>query len=251
MKKFNLTKAIIPNSFTALNSLCGFLSIVLASKAEYDYAVYAIFAAAFFDAVDGIIARLIGTSSRFGVELDSLSDVVSFGAAPSLLLYFLYFNEFGWIGIILSSLVLLFGSFRLARFNVQLEDLQSKSDFRGLPIPIAALTLTSFVFAFHQDNTIPEPYSYFVIPLVILVSLLMVSYVKYDTLPQIYKQTVTERIMTALLFFTGLFIVYITNGVALFYIFISLVLFGILRKIISYFSSNKNEEVINLNEEIN
>ena len=251
MKKFNLTKAIIPNSFTALNSFCGFLSIVFASQAEYDYAAYAIFAAAFFDAVDGIIARLVGTSSRFGVELDSLSDVVSFGAAPSLLIYFLYFNEFGWLGIFLSSLILLFGSFRLARFNVQLEDLSIKSDFRGLPIPVAALTLTSFVYAFHRGNTLPEPYSYFVIPLVILLSYLMVSYVKYDTLPQIHKQTLKERIITALFFITGCLIVYITDGAGLFYIFISIVLFGILRKIISYFSHGNHDEEININEEIN
>lgn len=251
MKNFNLTKAIIPNSFTALNSFCGFLAIVFASQAEYDYAAYAIFAAAFFDAVDGIIARLVGTSSRFGVELDSLSDIVSFGAAPSLLIYFLYFNELGWIGIFLSSLILLFGSFRLARFNVQLEDLQNKSDFRGLPIPVAALTLTSFVFAFHKNNTVPEPYSYFVIPLVVLVSLLMVSQIKYDTLPQIYKQTPKERVITALIFLAGLFIVYITEGIALFYIFISIVLFGILRKIISYFSNSNHDEEINLNEETN
>lgn len=251
MKNFNLTKAIIPNSFTALNAFCGFLSIVFASQAEYDLAAYSIFSAAFFDAVDGIIARLVGTSSRFGVELDSLSDIVSFGAAPSLLIYFLYFSEFGWIGIIISSLVLLFGAFRLARFNVQLEDLSTKSDFKGLPIPIAALTLTSFVFAFHQNNTVPEPYSYFVIPLVVLVSLLMVSQIKYDTLPQIYKQSPVERIVTLLILLAGLFIVYITDGKALFYIFLSIVLFGIFRKMISFFSNKNHEEEINLNEETN
>ncbi|MBU2492757.1 MAG: CDP-diacylglycerol--serine O-phosphatidyltransferase [Bacteroidetes bacterium] len=251
MKNFNLTKAIIPNTFTALNSFCGFLSIVFASQGNYDLAAYAIFGAAFFDAADGIIARMVGTSSRFGVELDSLSDVVSFGAAPSLLIYFLYFNEFGFIGIILSSLVLLFGSFRLARFNVQLEDLTNKSDFKGLPIPVAALTLTSFVFAFHKNNTVPEPYSYFVIPLVVLVSLLMVSQVKYDTLPQIFKQTPKERVITALLFLSGLFIVILTAGTALFYIFISIVLFGILRKMISFFFNSKQNEEITYNEETN
>ena len=79
----------------------------------------------------------------------------------------------------------------------------------------------------------------------------MVSYVKYDTLPQIHKQTLKERIITALFFITGCLIVYITDGAGLFYIFISIVLFGILRKIISYFSHGNHDEEININEEIN
>ena len=85
MSKIKISRSYLPNSVTALNIFCGFASIVFASKGEFHFSAILIFLAAFFDLIDGLIARMIGTSSQFGVELDSLSDVVSFGAAPAYL----------------------------------------------------------------------------------------------------------------------------------------------------------------------
>ena len=123
-----------------MNMFCGFLSIITASNGNYTYAAWLIFVAALFDALDGMVARLTNSSSELGVELDSLSDIVSFGAAPSFLLYSTYFKQFDAVGIVLSSLILIVGGFRLARFNIQLVGFE-KSFFLGLPIPSAALTI--------------------------------------------------------------------------------------------------------------
>jgi len=144
MKNINFSKAIIPNAFTAFNAVCGFLSIIYASQNEFRLAAMFIIAAAFFDLLDGIIARLLGTSSDFGVELDSLSDIISFGAAPAFLIYTGYLFQYDGLGIALSSLLLICGAFRLARFNVQVDDLKNKKDFKGLPIPISAVTYPDF-----------------------------------------------------------------------------------------------------------
>ena len=240
-KRFNLSKAIIPNSFTAFNALSGFFSIVFASHGEIQTAAILIFVAGIFDAMDGLMARLVGTSSRFGVELDSLSDIVSFGAAPAFLIYQSYFHQYGWAGIVLSSSVLIFGAFRLARFNVQVEDLTQKQDFRGLPIPLSAITVALFSYSFYSAGTITDPHSYFAIPLVVLVSILMISNVKYSKLPSLYTKSVKERILVLALVILGLAFVYLTGGVALFYIFLSVVLFGIFKHIVLMFSKSDDE----------
>ncbi|MCK5087939.1 MAG: CDP-diacylglycerol--serine O-phosphatidyltransferase, partial [Melioribacteraceae bacterium] len=134
----NLSRSLLPNSATALNLFSGFLSIIFASNNNFHLAALFIFIAAFFDLIDGLLARLTNSSSKFGVELDSLADVVSFGAAPSFLIYKSYLFQYDFIGILISSLILIFGAFRLARFNVQLENIKTKLDFNGLPIPVAA-----------------------------------------------------------------------------------------------------------------
>ena len=127
--RLQITPSVIPNLFTAMNMFCGFLSIITASNGNYNYAAWLIIIAAVFDALDGLVARLTKSSSELGVELDSLSDIISFGCAPAFLLYATYFYQFDNIGVILSSLPLIAGGFRLARFNVQLVGLE-KSFFR-------------------------------------------------------------------------------------------------------------------------
>ena len=155
--RLRITRSVIPNLFTATNMFCGFLSIIEAGTGNYNYAAWLIVVAALFDALDGLVARLTNSSSELGVELDSLSDIISFGAAPSFLLYSTYFYQYNTIGIILSSLPLITGGFRLARFNLQLVGFE-KSFFLGLPIPISALTITTFVLAF-SNNGFASSYS--------------------------------------------------------------------------------------------
>src|ERR1035437_1211159 len=144
MNRLRITPSVIPNMFTAMNMFCGFLSIINVASGEYIYACWLIIIAAVFDLLDGAMARLTKSSSALGVQLDSLSDLVSFGVAPSFLIYKTHLFYYDSIGIILSSLLMIAGGFRLARFNVQLVGF-SKTFFTGLPIPSAAITIAGFI----------------------------------------------------------------------------------------------------------
>ena len=98
-----ISKSIIPNTATALNIVSGFLSLIFASQNDFHTAALFIFIAAFFDLIDGLLARLTKTASMFGVELDSLADVVSFGVAPAFLIYQSYLIKYDIWGIVISS----------------------------------------------------------------------------------------------------------------------------------------------------
>jgi len=158
MKLHNLM-FVLPNLFTASSILCGFYALTLCAVAEatpvvFYQAALAIFFGIFFDGFDGRVARLTRTQSQFGMELDSLADVVTFGVAPALLLYKWALEPLGLAGILLAFLFLLCGALRLARFNVLAQRASSPKNpmfFVGLPIPLAAGVVVSWVFVAHQD----------------------------------------------------------------------------------------------------
>jgi CDP-diacylglycerol--serine O-phosphatidyltransferase len=137
---------VLPALFTAGNILCGYLSLDASSRGAFDYAAILIFAAAFLDGIDGRVARLTGTTSAFGEQLDSLADVVSFGVAPAFLVYHWGLSEFGRGGLLVSFLFVVCGASRLARFNVQIH-VVDKRWFVGLPIPSAAGALCGLIWA--------------------------------------------------------------------------------------------------------
>jgi phosphatidylserine synthase len=120
------------------------------------------------------------------------------------------------------------------------EDLTQKQDFRGLPIPMSAITVALFTYSFYssESKTITDPHSYFAIPLVVLVSILMISNVKYSKLPSLYTKSIKERVLVLALVILGLAFVFVTGGVALFYIFLSVVLFGIFKHTVLMFSNS-------------
>jgi CDP-diacylglycerol--serine O-phosphatidyltransferase len=217
---------------------CGFLSIINASNGNFRYAAWLIIIAAIFDALDGAVARLTHSSSKLGVELDSLSDVVSFGAAPSFLIYTTSLNAFDTSGIIISSLLMLAGGFRLARFNVQLVGF-TKNYFTGLPIPSSAITVAAFVLAFNNESGFNEPYLSMIIPLVLLLSFLMVSKIKYDTLPKISLKGLKEKPVYTSLILAGIILLIFTSYEGLFYIFVFNILFGIFRQVYRWISKKK------------
>ena len=211
MNQFRITPSVIPNLFTAMNMFSGFFSIVSAAQGNFRYAGWLIIVAAIFDTLDGFMARLTKSSSELGVELDSLSDVVSFGAAPAFLLYTTYFHQFETWGIIISSLPLIAGGFRLARFNVQLVGFDKKY-FTGLPIPSSAITIVAFVLAFY-NNGFGDIETQFIIPMVLILSYLMISKVKYDTLPKFSVSEIKKNpllyiayILALIAFVTGIFL---------------------------------------------
>lgn len=232
MNRFRITPSVIPNLFTAMNMFSGFLSIVSASQGKFIYASWLIIIAAIFDALDGVMARLTRSSSELGVELDSLSDVVSFGAAPSFLIYKSYLYQYDALGIIISSLLMLAGGFRLARFNVQLIGFD-KTFFKGLPIPMSAITIASFCLAFYKTpEGYPEPYTGIIVPMIILLSYLMISRIKYDTIPKFKPSELKEKphlLLSALI--TLLLLIFFRFTQALFFLFVFIIVFGIFRHI--------------------
>jgi CDP-diacylglycerol---serine O-phosphatidyltransferase len=236
-RRIRITPSVIPNLFTAMNMFCGFLSIISASQANYIYAAWLIIIASLFDALDGFMARLTKSSSELGVELDSLSDVISFGAAPAFLIYTVFLIDYNAWGVIIASLPMIAGGFRLARFNVQLVGFD-KDYFKGLPIPASGIAIAALVLAFHQTGVgFPEKLQGFIIPLILILSYLMVSTIKYDTIPKFRKKELTERpqfIIFALL--TVVLVVLTTPGRALFFIFVLIILFGIFRHLFNFFA---------------
>lgn len=250
MRKITYSKSVYPNFATGLNVLSGFVSIVLASQNNFKLAALFIFIAAFFDLLDGIIARILRTSSRLGVELDSLADVISFGAAPSFLIYQAFFLEYELWGILISSLPLLFGAYRLARFNVQLEDILTKIDFKGLPIPVSAVMIASLVLFYHNGLNIVEPFNSLVIPLILLLSFLMVSSIRYNTLPKIKYLKLSGRILLIGSALVALLVVVLTKGTAFFYLITLHIFFGILRHIYNFIFNRSNGSGVKLNQKI-
>lgn len=137
-------KHLVPNAVTLTNIAFGFLSIVAAAQGRFDQACLFIFVAGLCDMSDGKLARLLNATSKFGMELDSLSDAISFGVAPAFLVYFAVLKDLGVPGLAVSIVYSLCGVLRLARFNVTSSDL-SKVTFLGCPIPGAAGYIMSFV----------------------------------------------------------------------------------------------------------
>jgi CDP-diacylglycerol--serine O-phosphatidyltransferase len=217
----------------------GFFSIISASQGNYTYAGWLIIIAAIFDTLDGFMARLTKSSSELGVELDSLSDVVSFGAAPAFLLYTTYFYQFDTFGILISSLPLIAGGFRLARFNVQLVGFD-KNYFKGLPIPSSALTIVCFILSFY-GNGFDETEKQFIIPMVLILSFLMVSNVKYDTIPKFSLREIKKNPLIYIAYLIALIILILYTVKGLFFIFVFMIVFGIFRQILKYFLNKKAE----------
>ena len=150
---------IIPNLVTTANLYCGFTSVTSAIRGDYVTAAWFIMAAAVFDALDGRVARMAKATSKFGVEYDSLSDLVSFGLAPGILLYIWALEPFGRLGSLASFLYVCCAALRLARFNVNTETV-SKAFFQGIASPIAAGAIATFVI-FNGSTGFPSESSPF------------------------------------------------------------------------------------------
>lgn len=187
--RFNLGKAlfVLPNAFTVSSICCGIFSIILASgdptSDQLFQAAVAIFFGVFFDAMDGRVARLTRTQSDFGVELDSLADVVTFGAAPSILVYKWGLEPLGRVAIVVAMIYACCGALRLARFNVLAHRSHggASDHFIGLPIPLAACTIVSLVIAHHSLGSGEVARHWSVLAIVLVLSYLMVSNIRYRT----------------------------------------------------------------------
>ncbi|MCP4581357.1 MAG: CDP-diacylglycerol--serine O-phosphatidyltransferase [candidate division Zixibacteria bacterium] len=192
-------RQIFPGLFTMGNMFCGFAAILSCIKGgNPNEAAWLIIFAAFFDFLDGIVARLSKSASSFGVQLDSLADVVSFCVAPAVLLYSYKLVEFGNWGWIIGFTFIMAGTYRLARYNLTAK-IEEKGNFLGLPVPVPAVAIASFViFSEHLWGEIRL--DRFLIIMVFLFSALMVSTIEYETMPKFDFSVKRNRIKVLVIF---------------------------------------------------
>lgn len=174
---------VLPNLLTTANMFFGFFAIIYSINGNFSWAAYAIVAAAVFDLLDGRVARMTRSTSKFGAEYDSLCDLVSFGIAPSLLLFLWALQPFDRLGWLASFFYVACGALRLARFNVQAEIVE-KAYFQGLPIPMAAGIVASSVLAF-QDLGLEAYRSVGLLAMTFLLGFVMVSNFRYRSFKDI------------------------------------------------------------------
>lgn len=233
MKKFNLIY-LLPNLFTASSIFVGVISIIKASQGNFIDASWLILLALVFDGLDGRVARMTNTTSQFGVEFDSLADIISFGIAPALLLYFFIGHEFGRFGILVSALYVIFGAIRLARFNIS----TAKSDpnvFIGLPIPTAAIFISMWVLLFNKYSL--ENYSILLLFLALGVAILMVSNFRYPSFKKVeLDRPLVFKTMIVLVLATSLLYLFSAEGFAI--IILAYTLYGPIRSLKNMSSRN-------------
>jgi len=226
MKRGNLIY-LLPNLFTASSIFVGVISIVEASKGNFVTASWLILLALVFDGLDGRIARMTNTTSRFGVEFDSLADIVSFGVAPAMLLYFFAGHDFGRFGILVSALYVIFGAIRLARFNIS----TAKTDpnvFIGLPIPTAAIFISMWILLFAKYGL--EDFGILLLLLALGVAVLMISNFRYPSFKKVQlDKPMVFKTMIILVLAASLLYLFDVEGFAL--IISAYVLYGPLRAI--------------------
>ncbi len=236
-----ITRSIVPNFFTLANLFCGFSAIVLFSRYDFTNGALLILLAAVFDMLDGVMARLTKSASELGVELDSLCDAVSFGVAPSFLLYQVHFQHAQNMGLLLASLPAMAGVYRLARFNAQLTSLEDKQYFRGMPIPAGALTIVSFVVFFLLNQKIDPSYRELCVNFVtVATALAMVSTIRYDNLPRPSARSFKEHPILFLAVVTAIVLSIATKGSATFACMLAYMVFGALRQVVQWYQE-RNE----------
>ncbi len=233
---------IIPNFITLIAMFCGFYSIASTLNSDYVSSAYAIMLAFVFDGIDGKIARLLNATSDFGIQMDSLSDLVSFGVAPSLLVYHWLLLPYGRVGWMAAFLFVACGALRLARFNIQTKTVSSKY-FIGLPIPAAAGVIASSVlfvkevFGNPEDFTIPFTYVF----LIYLLAFLMVSTLPYYSFKKVGCVSCKDFNLLVL-FVLVIFVVGMYPEIMLFLLMISYILSGLLLPLFKKKTVNAFEE---------
>ncbi len=216
---------ILPNLFTATNLVFGFLSVISSMEGNFEYAAWAILLATVFDLLDGRVARLTNTMTRFGTELDSLCDLISFGMAPAILIYQSSLREMGGWGLVVAMVFLLCGALRLARFNV-FSNVVPKSYFQGLPIPAASAAIVTLIFFMNSTGHSLED-NFFVPALVLFLSFLMVTTIRFFSFKKIYLggPHSIPIILTAIIIVPSLILWFETLAFLLLHFYIALSLF--------------------------
>ena len=213
------SRVILPNILTLIGVSIGLTSIKFAFDGKFELSVIAIIIASIIDGLDGRIARLIKGTSKVGKELDSLTDVISFGVAPAFIMYFWSLNQIGRIGWLICLIYVMCVALRLARFNVSSEADPSWRDnfFEGIPSPAGGvLVLMPLVYSFSEFQIIKLNYDYFVPILFIVVSILLISKIPTYSFKKIKVQrNFTIFLLLGIVFYFGLILIYTFNAIVL------------------------------------
>ena len=220
---------LLPNAFTTAALFCGFYAIVMAMNLKFDHAAIAIFAAMVLDGIDGRVARLTNTQSEFGAQYDSLSDMVSFGVAPALVVYAFSLRGMGKLGWLAAFVYCAGAALRLARFNTNIE-VVDKRYFQGLPSPAAAALVAGFIWLMDDLRFAGTDLSWPAWIITVYAGLTMVSNVPFYSFKQVnFRKSVPFiAIFLIVLAFVavssdppkvlfGLFVVYGLSGYAVFF----------------------------------
>ena len=223
-KKFKLvsgkkTRTILPNMFTLVGVCIGLTSIKFAFDDRFGLAIICIIVAGLIDGLDGRIARLIKGTSQVGKELDSLTDVISFGVAPAFIMYFWQLNTLGRVGWLICLIYVICVALRLARFNVNSETQSSWKDnfFEGMPSPAGGiLVLLPLIYSKSELQIINLDYSYFVPALFILISILLISKLPTYSFKKIaVPRRLTIFLLFAVVLFFGMLLIYTHNVIVI------------------------------------
>ncbi len=213
------TRVILPNMFTLIGVCIGLSSIKFAFDEKFTLSIIAIIVAAIIDGLDGRIARLIQGTSKVGKELDSLTDVISFGVAPAFIMYFWKLNELGRIGWLICLIYVVCVALRLARFNVNSGKEPSWRDnfFEGVPSPAGGvIVLMPLVYSLSEIQIFSINYDYLVPILFVIVSILLISKVPTYALKKIsVPRNMTIFLLLAVALYFGLLLIYTFNAIVI------------------------------------
>ena len=213
--KKNNARVILPNMLTLIGVCIGLSSIRFALDGNFEFAVIAIILAAIIDGLDGRIARLIKGTSKVGKELDSLTDMISFGVAPAFIMYFWKLNTLGRFGWLLCLIYVICVALRLARFNVNTGQAPSWRDnfFEGVPSPAGGiLVLTPLIFSMTSFDLLQINYDIIVPIFFIITSLLLISkFPSYSFKKIVIQRKTTIFLLFGIVLFFGLLLIYPFN----------------------------------------
>ena len=213
------TRVILPNMFTLVGVCIGLSSIKFAFDEKFTLSIIAIIVAAIIDGLDGRIARLIQATSKVGKELDSLTDVISFGVAPAFIMYFWKLNELGRIGWLICLIYVVCVALRLARFNVNSGQEPSWRDnfFEGIPSPAGGvIVLMPLVYSLSDIQILKINYDFFVPILFVAVSILLISKIPTYALKKIsVPRNMTIFLLLAVVLYFGLLLIYTFNAIVI------------------------------------
>ena len=241
---------IVPNAFTLGNLFFGIWAIVSASRGAFEQAAWLIVFAGIADTMDGRVARATKTGSKFGEELDSLVDAISFGVAPALIIYHLYLSSEHWSWI--AAFFYVTGAvIRLARFNVEQAG-HAKVAFHGLPSPSAGMTLATF-YPFSQTAIFQQylagwPWPMIITALMFVLSVLMMSHVLYPVVPKFGVRTL-RGIVTMVFMLAAIAAAVTIPRLWFFPFFIGYILYGLVKSLVLGFLDRLPEEDLLLDEE--
>jgi len=180
MKPFEKGIYLLPNLMTTTALFAGFYAVIAGINGQYELGAIAIFIAMFFDGLDGRIARMTNSCSAFGAEYDSLADMISFGLAPALLMYQWALHDFDKLGWVVAFIYTVAAALRLARFNTQVGT-ADKRYFQGLPSPVAAALLASFIWMIETNNIDTGLEGYLALFFTLMTGLMMVSNIRFES----------------------------------------------------------------------